>query len=89
MHVLLLMQRIENNPDYIQRLVKAYDVGDETPIYKPKMIGLRDGEIVELTKCTRETDVEISYLKEEAWETMNLMEEAGDLVDIIDIDITG
>jgi len=83
------MKRIENNPEYVQQLVKAYDVGDESEGYHPKKLGLRDGEIVTISELTRDSDVECDSLKEEAWETLALMEENGELVDMFTVSVTG
>jgi hypothetical protein len=70
-------------------LIKAYDLeSEEANCYRPKKIGLRDGEIVLLQKLTQDLDVECNSLKEEAWETHTLMEENGNLVDMVEICIT-
>ena len=90
MHVLLLTRYHDNDPGNCREVYGTYDLEcNKAYNYQPRKIGLREKEIVEIAELTRDTDVECTSYKEEAWETLALLEEAGILVGMVELHING
>lgn len=85
MKVLLLMQRIEDDPGNVRKLVKAFDCNSDEYYagYKNRLVGM--------LKVEGEDDepVYADSPEEEAWALFEIMEAEGHKVDMVTVHVTG